>query len=185
MIKKYTWLKAALLASLLMIGGGAVYYYYHTQSPKQPIYEYEAARDKEDIQKLFDNNWYWLISSDDYSVNFMLDRRAPNQYNPRYFGKLQIQVMRVNNEFVGFVAYYMKNFYLGQLLFIAVKQDQRGKGYAKVLMNYALEQLKEMGATKVKLVTRPTNLSAIAVYNKTGFTEINRDDEFVYFEKRL
>ena len=115
---------------------------------------------------------------------FMLKNRAPNMRDSRYFGKLNIKVLRENDQFIGFVAYYMKNFFIGQLLFLAVKPEFRGKGYAQKLMQYAIEDLKKQGATMITLVTRTSNVAAQAVYKKAGFHVSHEEDGYVYFELR-
>lgn len=131
------------------------------------------------------NNWYWLIASDDFSVNHMLKNRAPNNRDIRYFGKLIIKVLRVKNEFAGFTAYYKKNFNTGQLLFVAVKDEFRGHGYGFELVNYAVRALDQMGVSRVQLLTRTDNTAAQSIYKRAGFKEAYRVPGFVYFEKYI
>lgn len=181
--RKLTWLYAAILASILAASGAGIYYYQHQD--QGPIYEYCFDRDAQDIKDLMIQDWYWLISSPDYQVDFMLKNRAPNHKDPRYFGKMDIKVLRVNGAFAGFVTYYKKSAYEGTVLFLAVRPEFRGKRYAQMLLDYAVEQLKKQGSLYVRLVTRTNNLKAQAVYVRDGFDELGRDDEFVYYQKTL
>ncbi len=177
---------AAVLIALSM--GASLFYYYAPQPTfvqAGPISDYVDARDRQEILNMFETDHHWLVSSEDYDPEFTLDNRAPNKRESRYFGQLKIKVLRENDQFVAFVAYYMKNFFLGQLLFIAVKPEFRGKGYAQKLMRFALDDMKKMGASMVALVTRTTNLSAQGVYKKMGFTISHEEDGFVYFELRM
>ncbi len=151
-----------------------------------PIIDYDEKRDTQDILKIFERDRYWLLASEDYSPEFMLKYRAPNQ-DIKYLGRLHIKVMREQDKLVGFTAYYMKTPELGFLLFLDVNPEFRGKqkGYAEKLVKYVLEQLKKMGAQQVQLCTRTDNMRAQSLYNRVGFHEISRDDGFMYFQYDL
>jgi ribosomal protein S18 acetylase RimI-like enzyme len=175
-------LKKSLIAAAMVctIGGGI--WYYTSVYERGPVYDFNEKRDTQAILDIFKSDWYWLISSDDYSPEFMLKNRAPNNREPEYIGKLRIKVLRENDQFVGFAAYYMKSKYVGYLLFIAIKTELRGKRYGETLIRYVLNDLQHMGAQKIQLVTRTNNLRGQGLYNRVGFVEVGRDDEFVYFE---
>jgi ribosomal protein S18 acetylase RimI-like enzyme len=155
--------------------------YQAVQNPN--FYEFNAARDTQPILNLFDQNWHWLVSSDDYSPEFTLKYLAPSR-NPLYVGKLKINVLRQHNQLIGFVAYYMKSADLGFLLFLAVDKKFRKKQYGETLLRFGLDQLADMGAKRIQLVTRTTNFPAQRLYQRVGFYEISRDqpEGFVYFE---
>lgn len=100
-----------------------------------------------------------------------------------YNGTLKVKVIRDQSQLVGFTAYYMKARDVGQLLFIVVDDNFRGKRYGQILLEHGINQLKKMGARKVDLVTRTTNIRAQKLYKRVGF-KLVRDDGagFVYFE---
>lgn len=185
MIKRFIKV-SALIFSLGLIGATAYYYYAPTPVPiiSDSIVPFDYARDAEHIKQIFIDDKYWLLSSEDYDVEYMLHNKAPNKREPRYIGKLNIKVLYENNQFVGFIAYYLKNFFLGQILFVDVKQEFRGKGFAQMLVKHAIEDMKKQGATMIVLVTRTSNTSAQSVYKKLGFTVSYEEDGFVYFELR-
>jgi ribosomal protein S18 acetylase RimI-like enzyme len=189
MINRSSWLKITGLVLGIALLGGGVYYYQKSSLilvQDSRISPYDEARDTQEILDIFKENWYWLISSPDYSPEFMLSQRAPNNREPEYFGKLKIDVLRDHGKLVGFVTYYLKNPFEGWILFLAVKEEYRGKGYAKALMKHALNQLKKMGALKAHLLTRINNTNAQSLYRSLGFTTMFEDDEgFIYFEKPL
>ena len=176
---KWTKVGALVLASLTIVG--ALWWYIN--SSKNPIQDFDDKRDTQEILKIFERDRYWLLSSEDYSPEFMMKYRAPNQ-ELQYLGRLKINVWWHNNKFVGFTAYYMKTPELGWLLFLAVNPEFRGKqkAYAQKLLQYGLDQLALMGAQKIRLVTRVDNSRAQGLYKRVGFYEISRDDGFVYFE---
>jgi ribosomal protein S18 acetylase RimI-like enzyme len=154
------------------------------QAAQHPhIYPFNASRDTQPILNLFDQNWHWLVSSDDYSPEFTLKYLAPSR-DPRYVGKLHISVLRQHNQLMGFVAYYMKKPDFGFLLFLAVDQKFRKNQYGETLLRYGLQQLADMGAKRIQLLTRLTNLPARRLYERVGFKEFSRNqpEGFIYFE---
>ena len=181
-----SWIKVVGVAVVLLLAAGGGYYYFFTPSDalfqtSKNIYEFNYDRDAQDIKDLFASEHYWLSANEDYSVEFMLKKRAPNEWQPQYFGKFNIRVLRENGEFKGFTGYYKKSPFLGQLLFLAVKKEERGKGYGKMLIDYAIQALWNLGSRQILILTRTTNLKAQELYNRLGFQEFNRSDGFVYF----
>ena len=155
---------------------------YYLLAPRGPIYDFDPMHDTQKILEIFKDNRYWLTSSKDYSPEFMLKNRAPNK-NPLYVGSLHIKVLRDKNKLAGFTAYYMEKRKLCLLLFVAVSQEFRGKGYGDQLVRYVLKDSAKMGASRVRLVTRTTNFPALKLYNKIGFHEVERHEGgLVYFE---
>ena len=128
-----------------------------------------------------------LTATPDYSPEFMLKYMSPHKWNPKYRGKLHVDVFRPDNVFVGFTAYYMEKPGDGRVLFLAIRPENRGKGYGKTLIRHAIAALKNLGATKVKLVTRTINLPAQKVYSSVGFDETLRDnlEGYVNYEMAL
>ena len=187
MLFKSSWFKKIILAlTLASIGGGVFYYFYSTkkQVEQGPIYDFDDGRDTQDILNLFKEYRYWLLASDDYSPEYALKHRSPKM-NPLYAGKLIIKVLREQGKFVGFVAYWKESPLRGQLLFLSIRPELRGKRHSEKLMRYALDDMKNMGIKKVWLVTRTSNLAAQKVYNRMGYYETSRNNGYVYFEKVL
>jgi len=136
------------------------------------------------IKKQFKDNWYWLITSSNYDVDYMLSTHSPNTYEPKYTGKMKIKVL-YNEEGVpvGFGTYYMRNAAHGEVLFIAIDNAFRGKHYAEKLVNYAINDLRAMGAKTVKLLTRTDNKPARKLYERLKFTQTHSSPTHVYFRK--
>lgn len=142
---------------------------------------YEPTRDRQDIINLFYRNVDWLTTNRDYSPEFMLDTRSPNDYEIQYFGKFYIKVLHINNVFVGFVGYYMKNFYEGTVLFLAVHEDFRGKHYGEILLRDAILELKKQNASVITLLTWLRNKRSRALYERVGFVETSHKDAIIYY----
>ncbi len=59
-----------------------------------------------------------------------------------------------------------------ELLITAVSPSYQGKGLGALLLGAALEKLRESGIKKVFLEVRTSNVPAISLYGKLGFSEI-------------
>ena len=57
---------------------------------------------------------------------------------------------------------------------VAVHPDFRRQGIAEALVNGLVKQLKDMGSHCLTLEVRASNVPAISLYEKLGFTEIGR-----------
>ena len=174
--------KIIALAIAVLVGGGILYY---ALAPINTVVDFDYGHDGREIQALFKRDWYWLVAAPEryYDLDFVLRYKAVHQ-DISTAGCLQIKVLRENNEFKGFVAYYIeKNPKIGCILFLSVKDDVRRKGYGERLARYAIDDLFAQGCTKIDIVTRPSNERALNLYkNKLGFKETHRDDDFVSLE---
>jgi len=174
--------------SFAITGGGYYIYTRYAQSAAQGnISDYQGARDKAEVLALFKENFYWLSANPEYDPEYMLDNRAPSKDNMRYFGQIQIKVLHDQDAFVGFVAYYKKTADEGFLNFVCVKPEMRGKRYAEQLIRYAENDLRRMGARRIKLLTRTINHRARALYTRMGYsvTSIDEIGGFIYFSKMI
>lgn len=54
---------------------------------------------------------------------------------------------------------------------MGIIKDYRGQGFGRRLMEATLKQAKQFGLEKVELSVYTTNVNAIALYKKIGFTE--------------
>ena len=70
---------------------------------------------------------------------------------------------------VGYVC-LMSLFEEAQILDITVAPEWRGKGVARVLMDHAIQMAREKGAEVLTLEVRASNVAAITLYERCGFT---------------
>jgi ribosomal protein S18 acetylase RimI-like enzyme len=188
MNKQYmNWIKTGLLGlSIVSICGIGLYRFYSaipTVIEQGPIFVYQKERDHDAIINLFERERFWLTLSD-YDPVFMLKYMAPYK-GLSFKGILHVWVVREGNQFVGFTACYFEEPGIGRILFLATEPEFRGKGYGKMLVKYALQELHTMGASKVKILTRNTNFPAQKIYSGVGFVETSRDQGdrgHVYYE---
>ena len=73
---------------------------------------------------------------------------------------------------IGFVIADVRGRGEGHIVSIAVREQERRKGIARLLMQEATSELRERGAKFVKLEVRSTNLPAIGLYRSLGFKEV-------------
>lgn len=171
-----------IVVAVLFIGTviGGFYGYYYYQHPAV-ITDFVDSRDTQFILESFKRDWYWLVEGKDYDPAYMLANRASSK-NPIHKGNFTIKVAYEYDKPVGFVIYMQKKFYLGHIRFIYVAPEFRSKGWSDKLLDYAVQDLIKRGCTKIDLVTRATNHSAMKLYLRHGFKEVRRDDGFVDFE---
>lgn len=87
----------------------------------------------------------------------------PNNYLPN----LDVYVLRSNKKIIGFMSVLEGNL---EMLFI--EGDLRGKGYGRILLEYAIQQL---NTTKVDV--NEQNGQAVEFYKRFGFKVVNRTDK--------
>jgi len=176
-MKKYGIIAGSVIVIFCIFAGYCAYNY-----ETGPIYTFNPDRDTKEILTIFDENWYWLIANPGSSPAFMLKYKTPYD-NPLYFGKLHIKVLREDNRVAGFIAYFMENYDEWRLLFLAVGNDFRRKGYGLQLAKQAVAEMTALGAKKICLWTRLDNTTAQKIYKSMGFAEVyHTETGYVFFE---
>jgi ribosomal protein S18 acetylase RimI-like enzyme len=184
-------MKKILIIISIFFGGSIAYFFTHrptemqqtaTEQSSIQIDDYNETRDEQHIKNSFYADYYWLYPDESYDVEqhvgFMLKYKAPTE-DPLYVGTLHIKVLRVNNEFAGFTAYYMETLTRGRLLFLDIKKEFRKRGFGEKLARLAVKELKKMGSQTIVLVTRVNN-PAQNIYRRVGFQETSHDEEFLH-----
>lgn len=180
--KKITIISA--IAAIIL--GYGVYAYSMRNQPA--IYDFDADRDSTQMLEMFDKDWHWLFASsrEEFSVVHALKYLTPSQHDRRHFGTLKIKVLRTRDRVLGFVSYFMSNPTKGQLLWLDVREETRGKGYGYLLAQLAVDQLIAMGAQTIFLWTRVSNEIGQKIYKKLGFKVMHTTpDGYVYFEYKV
>lgn len=177
---KFNFKKLSLIFIILISASIGIYYYKCANG----IYAYDDSQKERDfITDIFKNNWDWLVyPGSSFSPDYMLTYKAPTQ-NLEDIGKLTINVYLESCKPKGFVAYYKEKFYAGRILFLAVPEQERRRGYAKKLLLHAIEDLKKRGCNLIRIFTRVANIKAQTLYKSVGFKETERDDFGMYLEK--
>lgn len=166
-----------LLTALIGLSIIAILYLRTDQNGKIGIVRpYDDNKDFHAIVKLVNDNKYWISERPDFSPEKMLISRAPSN-EPEKKGLVNIDVVEVEDQTGGFIAYYKKSNEHGFIWLLAVNKDFRGQGLGEQLAAHALIKFKKQGVRYVTLATRLINKPALALYKKLGFVEKNRDEE--------
>ncbi len=174
----------AIILAISLAFSGLGYFYFSSRQHVQ-IYEFDYQRDTPFVKELFKNDWYWLVAgiadtydsvADNYVNNMLISRSSSSQKKP-----LTLKVAYKDNKPVGFLAYFVKKFYLGKILFVDVLPEYRSQGWGATLMKIAMADLIKQGVSQIELVTRTNNDAAQKLYKNLGFIKEGNDDEFVNF----
>jgi len=90
-------------------------------------------------------------------------------------------VVEYNGIVIGYVC-LMSLFEEAQILDIAVAPEQRGRGIARILMDYAVSVAREKDAELLALEVRASNGAAITLYERCGFVRTGLRQK--YYEGR-
>jgi len=92
-----------------------------------------------------------------------------------------IFVAKVDDKLAGYVFISMNlKFNEGDIEFICVNSNYRGRGCGKQLINTALNAFKQEGITKLQLWVNIVNDNAINLYTKVGFETVDNLISFGY-----
>ncbi len=110
-------------------------------------------------------------------------------------GNRVVFIFKIDGEFIGEIAYVFdmndsdytipdKRIYISRLI---VKKEYRNQGIGGILIDYILEQIKEMGYKEATIGVDKDNTSALHLYQKKGFTNVIFDgkDEYGEFYKLM
>lgn len=114
----------------------------------------------QDINRI---NEIGLLIKDDFSSSFNIEDELSKDY-------ISIYVYEENNEIVGFI-HTEYHFEITDIVNIAVDSRFQHKGIAYQLINYLLDKTE---SNKLMLEVRESNIKAINLYKKCGFSEIHR-----------
>lgn len=111
-----------------------------------------------------------------YNLLLLADpsRRAVDDYLER--GLCYISL--INEEVVG--AYVLLNTrpHTMELVNIAVKEEQQGKGIGKIMVLDAIERAKSLGIKTLEIGTGNSSLGQLALYQKCGFRIVGIDRDY-------
>lgn len=176
-----------IIPLVFILAGLGGYYWFHVK--QEPIYSYDAVKDRSSLIKIFKQNMFWLTNDPSeqsalQSFEQSLDSASPSQsWLDR--GSLVTYVYRDREGTKGFISYYPLSSASAKILYIAVDDDYRRRGYAQKLLEYALAELKRKGFKDVELVTRLVNKRAQGLYKKLGFRQTWDDGTLVGFVKTM
>jgi ribosomal protein S18 acetylase RimI-like enzyme len=182
-------IKTAVISLLILMGCvGAGYYFWHHfyEHTSFKIRDFDYQTDGQAIDALFHkgDNFYWMIGGrpehrSEYSVDFMLRYRSSSQYEKKY--NLILKTILVDGRIAGLLAYHPESSRVWRLLFLIVDQDFRGRGFAKKMLKYAVDDMLARGAIQLVVYTRNNNFKAQKMYTDFGFKQVGTSNEGVHY----
>jgi ribosomal protein S18 acetylase RimI-like enzyme len=174
------WLVPVSLCLAVAAGG-----YYWLRVSAEPIFTYDATKDREALITIFKQNMFWLTNetNEDAAVASFKHSIDTNSSSSSWMdrGNLLTYVYRDNEATKGFVSYHKVSSSAAKILYIAIDDTYRRRGYAEKLLKFALADLKKQGYRSVELVTRLVNKRAQGLYRKLGFRQTWDDGTLVGF----
>ena len=122
---------------------------------------------------------------DDFMIEFL---GKDNHYYTRYTENENIEnvwVVYEENLPAGCIAYRTKTDGVGEVKRLFIRNEYRGKGISKELLNLLEKHAREQGCTKLFLDTRITLEPAVSLYRAVGFEIIFQQGLYVQMEKQL
>ena len=122
---------------------------------------------------------------DDFMIDFLGDDSV---YYTRYSKNENIKnvwVAYFDDLPIGCVAYRKKSTDVGEVKRMFIKNEYRGRGISKSLLDMVEQHAKQYGDHTLHLSTRITLEPAIALYRHSGFFETLRNGLYVEMEKKL
>ena len=101
-----------------------------------------------------------------------------SNFGTRYFNHV---LLKDNNV----VAYFVASSVAGEvtLMNIAVAPAQQGAGYGRALLAFLQDYARHKNEQEIWLEVRASNVAALALYHKLGFTELDRRKDYYPCEK--
>ena len=132
----------------------------HQTTKQYSITTFDPERDTQSVTNLFAKERYHLKN------------RYPESYikSCHHNHYCDIKILRENNEFAGFIGYYSSE-NRGNISYLAIEENFRGKGYGKKLLTHSMKDLHNKGINSIKICTKHNNIPALTLYGKTGFKE--------------
>lgn len=147
--------------------------------------DFDLSRDREELVDIFKRNWRALTGDDLFSLQYVeeiMHSRIPDK-TTLCISHLYVKVLKEDGKVAGFTAYYMETLEKGIVLFLAVGDKFRGKGYGKVLIKHAIKDLLSKGSKSIGIWVADTNLIAKQIYCGVGFSEtLVREGPVIYLE---
>lgn len=142
--------------------------------------------EKLDIKDYKKCNNIWNMSACEFTEKFRQEIEENNRV---------VFIYKEKGKFIGEIAYVFdmndgdytipgKRIYISRLI---VKSTHRNKGIGGILIDYILNEVKQMGYSEATIGVDKDNLPALHLYRKKGFTKVIFDgkDEYGEFYKLL
>ncbi|MCQ5340474.1 MAG: ribosomal protein S18-alanine N-acetyltransferase [Candidatus Methanomethylicia archaeon] len=80
----------------------------------------------------------------------------------------------IEEKIIGYCIGIIRNEDIGHIISIAVDKNYRRRGIGTILLRNTINELMKLGARKIRIEVRESNIAAIKLYEKIGFREKER-----------
>ena len=144
------------------------------------IQRYQSARDKKVVQKILNDNDYFLNTSGIFSYGGQAMDCVERKKDVFVSFNCITNVLQVNNKTVGFVNYFVRDlhcltFYLMRLAavnLIGVDKEYLRQGYGTLLLKHAISELEQLQAPQIRVQVKKDNVGARKLYEKQGLVSL-------------
>lgn len=133
---------------------------------------FDYIRDISAIQKLLKKEWKHLFLSPSYDeqlVHKLFFKKLPGDTSVINTA-VNIDVLYAQEQFAGFITYYVKKNHVGHIELLAIEEAYRKNGYGGFLIEHTIARFKGLGCNYVQLYVYLSNPRAITFYEHLGFT---------------
>jgi ribosomal protein S18 acetylase RimI-like enzyme len=145
------------------------------------IHLYDDTQDRGSLIDLFESERKLLTQDPNYSPQKLLNHMATYYNDAQQHDSSSIGVIRHENKCIGFVVFGVHADGIGYIDALCVHTDFRGKGYGKILIEYAIKTLQKKNTKEIRLYTAIDNYKAQMVYIKCKFEELYRKETHVCY----
>jgi ribosomal protein S18 acetylase RimI-like enzyme len=128
--------------------------------------------EREEVLDFIDKLKECMSGSKDNMLNIILDniRNLPEEFIDHWYNSTNIYSLYDDESFVGILELSPQGLNIAN---IGVDPEQRGKGYGREIMKFALNTLREQGVDTARLRVHAENERAIHLYESFGMTRGN------------
>jgi len=128
---------------------------------------------KEEMRRFVEVAETLLRGSPDVSLSRALEhmRELPDEFLNFIYSQERVFFANMDGKIVGVLQFNPSR---GLISNVGVDPEQRGKGYGKQIVQFALKQLKNSGCKQAYLRVHVENKAAIHVYEVAGFSKAER-----------
>ncbi|SDC83969.1 Acetyltransferase (GNAT) family protein [Terribacillus halophilus] len=122
-----------------------------------------------------------------YHYELLLDADPSRELVDSYLPKSHCIEAKVGPKLIGVIILMPTRPETLEIVNIAVKEDFRGEGIGRILIEYALEYARENKMKTVEIGTGSTSVGALYLYQKCGFrmTHIDRDFFTRHYDEKI
>lgn len=169
------------IGTLLLSAAVGIYFYFARTQVVSFYYEHDA----DAVRELIKKDWELLFSHDNdlrpEDIEEMMKYGVLEKRGGRSSAPAIIKVILADGAARSAIVYYRQRQARGYIQFLVTDANYRGRGYGRMLMNYAIKDLFRQGVSFIHMSTRLDDSIARKLYESLGFKEQMRDGNYIEY----